>query len=96
VFGSHEDEVLLQLKKLLKPFGITRFYTDGWGGYQRHLTPRQHTLSKAHTQQIERTHLTLRTRVKRLARKTLCFSKSVVMHDVVIGLFMTRYEFGLI
>jgi len=39
-------------------------------------------------------HLTLRTRIKRLARKTICFSKSVFMHDTVIGLFVNRYEFG--
>jgi insertion element IS1 protein InsB len=37
----------------------------------------------------------LRTRIKRLARKTICFSKSVLMHDVVIGLFINRFEFGL-
>jgi IS1 transposase len=40
-------------------------------------------------------HLTLRTRIKRLSRKTICFSKSVLMHDVVIGLFVNRFEFGL-
>jgi insertion element IS1 protein InsB len=28
-------------------------------------------------------------------RKTICFSKSIVMHDIVIGLFINRYEFGL-
>jgi len=39
--------------------------------------------------------LTLRTRIKRLARKTICFSKSPEMHDIVIGLFVNRYEFGL-
>jgi insertion element IS1 protein InsB len=36
----------------------------------------------------------LRTRIKRLARKTICFSQSVFMHDTVIGLFVNRYEFG--
>jgi insertion element IS1 protein InsB len=51
-------------------------------------------VGKSHTQQIERKHLTLCTRIKRLARKTLCFSKSVFMHDPVIGLFVNRYEFG--
>ncbi|MBW4541555.1 MAG: IS1 family transposase, partial [Myxacorys chilensis ATA2-1-KO14] len=29
------------------------------------------------------------------ARKTICFSKSILMHDVVIGLFINRFEFGL-
>lgn len=36
-FGARRDEVFLQLKALLKPFDITRFYTDGWGAYERHL-----------------------------------------------------------
>jgi hypothetical protein len=35
----------------------------------------------------------LRTRIKRLARKTLCFSKLEEMHDGVIGLFINRYCF---
>ncbi|NJL42268.1 MAG: transposase, partial [Pseudanabaena sp. SU_2_4] len=26
-------------------------------------------------------------------RKTICFSKSIVMHDIVIGLFINRFEF---
>ncbi|MCA6559087.1 MAG: hypothetical protein IM583_21360, partial [Pseudanabaena sp. M114S2SP2A07QC] len=46
-------------------------------------------------QRIERKHLTLRTRIKRLARKTICFSKSILMHDIVIGLFINRYEFSI-
>lgn len=72
-----------------------QFYTDGWGAYQRHIDPAFHTVSKRQTQQIERKHLTLRTRIKRLARKTICFSKSIWLHDVGIGLFINRYEFGL-
>lgn len=85
----------VELKALLEPFGITQFYTDAWGAYERHLEPVFHTVGKANTQTIERKHLTLRTRIKRLARKTICFSKSVWLHDVVIGLFINRYEFGL-
>ena len=92
--GSRADEVFLQLQKLLKPFGLVHFYTDAAGVYTRHLPAPAHTIGKVHTQQIERKHLTLRTRIKRLARKTICFSKSVFMHDTVIGLFVNRYEFG--
>jgi len=95
VFGRRKDEVLLQLKALLAPFGITRYYTDYWGAYQRNLTPDVHRPGKHNTQQIERKHLTLRTRIKRLVRRTICFSKSIEMHDIVIGLFVNRYEFGL-
>jgi insertion element IS1 protein InsB len=93
-FGSRADEVFLELQKLLTPFGLEHFYTDAAGVYDRHLPAAAHTVGKVHTQQIERKHLTLRTRIKRLARKTICFSKSVFMHDTVVGLFVNRYEFG--
>ena len=92
--GPRKDETFLQLKALLAPFGITHFYTDGWGAYRRHLDPAQHTVGKRHTQKIERKHTTLRARIKRLVRKTICFSRSILMHDLVIGLFINRYEFG--
>jgi IS1 family transposase len=94
VFGRRKDEVFLKLKALLDPFGLTHYYTDKWGAYTRHLDPEQHTVSKRGTQKIERKHLTLRTRIKRLVRKTICFSKSTQMHDIVIGLFVNRYAFG--
>jgi insertion element IS1 protein InsB len=94
VFGRRKDEVFLELKALLEPFALTRFYTDYWGAYSRHLDPEEHRPGKRHTQQIERKHLTLRTRIKRLVRKTICFSKSTQMHDIVIGLFVNRYAFG--
>ena len=94
VFGPREDETFLQLKELLAPFGITHFYTDGWGTYRRHLDPRTHTVGKQQMQKIERKHLTFRTRIKRLTRKTICFSRSILMHDLVVGLFINRYEFG--
>lgn len=95
VFGRRQDEVFLKLKALLEPFGITRYYTDYWGAYTRHIDPDEHQAGKRNTQKIERKHLTLRTRIKRLMRKTICFSKSIQMHDIVIGLFINRYEFGL-
>ena len=94
-FGNHKDDVFLKLKGMLTNFGITKFFTDDWGAYQRHLDPVKHQIGKVNTQKIERKHLTLRTRIKRLARKTICFSKTKQMHDIVIGLFVNRYEFGL-
>ena len=46
-------------------------------------------------QKIEGKHLTLRTRIKGLARKSICFSKSEEMHDIVIGFFINQHEFGI-
>ena len=94
VFGRRKDTVFLKLKALLEPFGITRYYTDGWGAYERHVEAEKHTIGKENTQKIERKHINLRTRIKRLVRRTICFSKTERMHDLVIGLFINCYEFG--
>jgi len=94
VFGWRKDDVFVKLQKLLEPFGITKFYTDGWGSYERHLDADKHEVGKANTQKIESKHINLRTRIKRLVRRTICFSKTERMHDLVIGLFIHRYEFG--
>ena len=94
VFGRRQDTVFVELQALLEPFGITRYFTDGWGAYERHVEAEQHTVGKANTQKIESKHINLRTRIKRLVRRTICFSKTERMHDLVIGLFINRYEFG--
>lgn len=63
VFGRRKDEAFIELKNLLKPFGITHFLTDGWGAYSRQLGGRViHTIGKENLQRIERRHLMLRTR----------------------------------
>ena len=94
VFGRRKDDVFLKLQALLAPFGITKFYTDGWGAYERHIDAEKHQVGKENTQKIESKHTNLRTRIKRLVRRTICFSKTEQMHDLVIGLFINRYEFG--
>jgi insertion element IS1 protein InsB len=94
MFGRRQDAVFAELQALLEPFGITRYFTDGRGAYERHLAAEQHHVGQEHTQKIESKHINLRTRIKRLMRRTMCFSKTERMHDLVIGLFVNRYEFG--
>lgn len=93
VFGQRKHEVFNQLKQLLEPFNITRFYTDDWGAYQRHLEATRHSIGKRNTQKIERKNLNFRTWIKRLQRRTICFSKSEFLHDTVIGLLINIIEF---
>ena len=94
VCGRRLDDVFLRLQQLLEPFGITKVYTDGWGAYERHLAAEQHQVGKENTQRIESKPIKLRTRMKRLVCRTLCFSKTERLHDLVSGLFINRYEFG--
>ena len=85
VFEKRKDIVFKQLKTLLDPFGISHYYTDDWGSYERCLEADKHKVGKSNTQKVERKNLNFRTRIKRLARKTICFSKLEKMYDIVIG-----------
>ncbi|SYE01621.1 IS1 protein InsB [Klebsiella pneumoniae] len=78
---------------LLTPFNIGMLTTDEWGSYAKALPKEKHLTGKIFTQRIERNNLTLRTRIKRLARKTLCFSRPVELHEKVIGSFIEKYMF---
>ena len=93
VFGRRQDKVCEQLISNLKTFNIRTYYTDDWGSYSKLIPKDTHVIGKQNTQKIENTNLLLRTRIKRLARKTICFSKSEALHDAVIGLFINRYCF---
>ena len=93
-FGKRKNNVFKEFKRILEPLGITMFYSDAFGCYQRNLESTNHKIGKRNTQTIERKNLTLRTRIKRLARKSICFSKSQEMHDIVIGLVINILEFG--
>ena len=44
VVGTRKDTTFRELQALLAPFGITHYYTDKAGVYQRHLPPAQHTV----------------------------------------------------
>ena len=44
-------------------------------------------------QRLERKHLPLRTRLKRLTRKTICFSKKQFFHDGLTTLFIVHFFF---
>ncbi|EFF9497449.1 IS1 family transposase [Escherichia coli] len=90
-FGPRTDETCRELLVLLTPFNIGMLTTDEWGSYTRALPKEKHLTGKIFAQRIERNNLTLRTRIKRLARKTLCFSRSVELHEKVIGAFIEKH-----
>jgi len=85
IFGKRKDIGFKKLKSLLAALKIKRFYTNDWRAYERYIEPNKHEVGKRNTQKIERKNLNLRTRIKRLTRKTICFSRSEKMHDIVIA-----------
>lgn len=93
-FGTREHTYLEELLSLLEPFPIGTVYADKNYAYEKKLPSDMLVSGKKNTQKIERDHLTLRTRIKRLCRKTLCFSKNKEIHTSVIGTFMNIVFFG--
>ena len=73
---------------------ITHVYSDNNFAYHDVISHKILKIGKKNTQKIERKHLTFRTRLKRLARKTICYSKSLEMHKILIGLLINLFEFS--
>ena len=94
VFGTRKHKYLKELLALLKPFHIGKVYADGNFAYSDNIPMDKLIVGKKNTQKIERNHLTLRTRIKRLCRKTICFSKRADIHKAVIGTFINIFFFG--
>jgi insertion element IS1 protein InsB len=94
VLGKRTDEMCKELMNKLAIFKIKKYYTDDHASYRKFITPHRHVVGKSGTQKIENKNLLLRTRIQRLARKTICFSKSEKFHDIVIGLLINKYCFN--
>ena len=91
VFGTREHKCLDELLLLLKPYSIGKVYTDNNFAYSNKIDKDKLVIGKKNTQKIERNHLTLRTHIKRLCRKTICFSKNLEIHKAIIGTFINIF-----
>ncbi|PHM38430.1 transposase [Xenorhabdus mauleonii] len=94
VFGSRTDATCPKLLNLLMPFSIRFFTTDDWGSYAREIEPEKHLVGKIFTQRIERHNLNLRIHIKRLARRTICFSRSIEVHEKLIGAYIEKHHYN--
>jgi insertion element IS1 protein InsB len=91
--GKRTDRDFFVLWSMLKVFEIARYYTDDWGSYSKYIPPNKHRTGKDKTWKIERKNLNFRTHLKRLTRKTICFSKNETVHDNVIGMYIEKYYY---
>lgn len=71
---------------------ISEFASDEWQSYPKYIPTDLHYVGKDKTQRIERTNLNFRLHLKRLARRTIAFSKSNEMHDAVINLYVHHHN----
>ena len=82
-------------KLFLKQARTGHCYTDFWKAYQAVIPEEHHTAvgkETGATAHVERWNNTLRQRLARFVRKTLSFSKSLLMHHACLLLFLHRYN----
>ena len=96
VIGDRSQATCQKLwEKIPEAFRQAHCFSDFWEAYQLVIPPEQHTAvgkESGQTAHVERWNNTLRQRLARFVRKTLSFSKSDVMHEICLFLFLHRYN----
>jgi insertion element IS1 protein InsB len=91
--GNRTDADFQKLLGYFENIPVDLYYTDDCGAYKGILPEYKHRIGKDRTWKIERKNLNLRTHIKRLNRKTVCYSKSEEIHDNVAGMYIERFYF---
>lgn len=71
----------------LKLSEVKKIFTDRLKNYRYLIDEKIHSVKRFGTNHIERKNLTLRTHLKRLNRRTICFSKSLVVFMAVLKIY---------
>jgi insertion element IS1 protein InsB len=69
-----------------------QIYTDGLDIYGFVIPKKTHSVKRYGTNHIERKNLSLRTHLKRLNRKTICYSKSLLMLNACLKIYFWHEE----
>lgn len=77
--GSRTNSTLRKITDTLILSEAAKVFTDKLPNYKYLLPSTIHTTKHRGTNHIERKNLTLRTHLKRLSRRTTCFSRSIAM-----------------
>ena len=85
--GSRNNKTLDYVLKTLKHSNAKQIYTDGLKNYKYLIDQKIHCVVRYGTNHIERNNLTLRTHLKRLNRRTICFSRSLVVLAAVLKIY---------
>ena len=88
VIGARTKENIKRLVDKLMLFFPKRIYTDNLNIFPLLIPASIHRTHQYKTNRIERKNLTIRTHLKRLSRKTICYSKSVAMLEASVRLYM--------
>lgn len=85
--GKRTNKTLSRVLETLKLSEAERIFTDRLRNYKYLIDDKLHSVKRFGTNHIERKNLTLRTHLKRLNRRTICFSKSIVVFMAVLKIY---------
>ena len=85
--GPRTNATLNVVLETLRLSDAKRVYTDRLRNYRSLIETKIHRTSLYGTNHIERHNLTIRTHLKRLARKTICFSRSAVILSAILKIY---------
>jgi insertion element IS1 protein InsB len=90
VVGKRNKRTLKMLVNTLLISGVAVIKTDRFNIYQSLIPSSKHITTAYQTNHIERKNLNIRTHIKKLARKTICFSKSNAMLQACLHIYFWR------
>lgn len=82
--GKRNCKTVQNLMLKLKALDITFYLTDDWEAFKAVLPKEKHLIGKHFTKAIEGLNTWFRTRLRRLVRRTVCFSKKLAYHYAII------------
>jgi insertion element IS1 protein InsB len=85
--GRRTNKTLKLVIKSLELANARKIYTDKLKNYRYLITKKLHNTCIHSTNHIERHNLSVRTHLKRLNRKTICFSRSLVVLMAVLKIY---------
>ena len=85
--GNRTNVTLGAVIKTLDLSNAKKIYTDKWRGYKSLISKKIHSTFNRETNHIERHNLTIRTHLKRLTRRSICFSRSVVILSAILRIY---------
>lgn len=94
-FGKRTKLNLSKVIESIKLLNPKKIITDKLNLYSNLIKPISHDTSRYSNNHIERGNLTLRTHIKRLSRKTICFSKSFEMLVACVLLYFDFHYWKL-
>jgi insertion element IS1 protein InsB len=85
--GKRTNKTLSRVLDSLKLSEAKKIFTDRLKNYRYLIDEKLHSVKRFGTNHIERKNLTIRTHLKRLNRRTICFSRSFIVLNAILAIY---------